>query len=370
MNLSLRSSRHRIVDRRTAIATLIGPFIAGVVSSAPARASEYRPVPLNPRQKVTVGVLGSMSDSGILIAADRGYFSDEGLDVEQVRFKSLTDMIPLLGREQLDVGGGGVAVGLFNSAARGVSLSIVADKGHVPGPRPRSGEGSDYQVLMVRKDLITSGNVRNYANLRGLKIALVGGRGSTGEVVVAQALSRGKLTLNDVDLVSMTYPDLVPAFANKSIDVAIVIEPFVTRIESQGTAVIWKTTTDLLGPSQLAVIVYSESFSKRQEAARHFMIAYIRGVRDYDDAFALKHTNYDDTIKIIAKETHATPKLYDDVLAAGLDPNGKLAMRSLQEQLDYFARTGELNTKVDLRKLVNSSFATFAVAQLGQFGKE
>src|SRR6185312_3220730 len=141
------SQRRRVIARKTALAAIAGPLVASALLPIAASAATYRPTPLNPKQKVSVGLLNSTSDSGLLLAADHGYFTDEGLDIELVPFKSLSDMFPLLGRGQLDVGAGGVAAGLFNAAARGIQLKIVADKGHMPGPR---GKGDDYSTLMVR----------------------------------------------------------------------------------------------------------------------------------------------------------------------------------------------------------------------------
>jgi NitT/TauT family transport system substrate-binding protein len=359
------------VDRatflRSTTAIVAAASLGAAASVAPARAAAYHPVPLSPRQKVRLGLLSSSSDSGLLIAYDRGYFSDEGLDVEKVPFRSLTVMVPFLGTGQLDVAAGGLAAGLFNSAARDVPLRIVADKGHLPGPRARNSKGGEADDLMVRKDLITSGKVRDYADLRGLKIALPGGPGSAGEFSLARALANAKLQRKDVDIVTMGYPDLVAAFANGSIDAANVIEPFVTLIESQGTAVIWKTNTDMVGHTQqIAIIVYGESFTKRQDAARRFMIAYIRGIRDYYDAFGPKHLNYNEVTDIMAKGTgEANPRIYDDIRPMGLDPDGKLSIQSLQEQLDYFTQAGLVESKVDLHKLVDSSYAEYAVSQLG-----
>src|SRR3954452_22974090 len=46
--------------------------------------------PLAPPVHVKVGVVSSVSDSGIFLAQDRGYFQQEGLDVELVPFDSAT----------------------------------------------------------------------------------------------------------------------------------------------------------------------------------------------------------------------------------------------------------------------------------------
>ena len=51
-------------------------------------AASAQTAPLNPRVALKVGAIGAVSDAGIFIAQEKGYFNDEGLDVEIVGFKA------------------------------------------------------------------------------------------------------------------------------------------------------------------------------------------------------------------------------------------------------------------------------------------
>src|SRR6266545_5532067 len=59
-----------------------------------------------PTTKVMMGELGSASDSGLFIALEKGYFAEQGIEVERTRFNTAADMVAPLGTGQLDVGGG------------------------------------------------------------------------------------------------------------------------------------------------------------------------------------------------------------------------------------------------------------------------
>src|SRR5207245_11036107 len=76
------------------------------VSTASSRATPgaaYTPSPLTPPVKITIGLPASTSDSGIFIANDRGYFRQEGIDLEIQRFQTLVDMVAPLTTGQLPI---------------------------------------------------------------------------------------------------------------------------------------------------------------------------------------------------------------------------------------------------------------------------
>src|SRR5664279_2197625 len=81
---------------------------------------------------VRIGVTNASSDVAFHISDDRGFFAEEGLAPEYIPLKSATDMVAPLATGQLDVGGGGASAALYNAAARGLELRIVADKGSMP----------------------------------------------------------------------------------------------------------------------------------------------------------------------------------------------------------------------------------------------
>ena len=58
-------------------------FAAGLSAalSIAAPAASAQTAPLNPRVALKVGAIGAVSDAGIFIAQEKGYFNDEGLDV-------------------------------------------------------------------------------------------------------------------------------------------------------------------------------------------------------------------------------------------------------------------------------------------------
>ena len=65
---------------RFASAAFAGCLSAALSIAAPAASAQT--APLNPRVALKVGAIGAVSDAGIFIAQEKGYFRDEGLGRE------------------------------------------------------------------------------------------------------------------------------------------------------------------------------------------------------------------------------------------------------------------------------------------------
>ena len=133
--------------------TLITILLSAV---APAAAQPARLEPLAPPRKVKAGIVNQISDAGIYIAVQRGYFKELGLDVELVVFQSAATMIGPLGTGELDVGGGATAAGLWNAEQRNIGIRAVADKGS-------SRKGWGFVALVTRSSLILRPSTYHHA---------------------------------------------------------------------------------------------------------------------------------------------------------------------------------------------------------------
>lgn len=310
---------------------------------------------------VPVGVSPVMSSAGIYIAQAKGYFTEQGLAVKLNPFKaSGAKMTPFLATGQLFVAGGNVTAGLYNANANDIPIKIVADKGLVS---PKHG----YLALLVRKDLIESGRYKDYKDLKGMTMAVTA-KGVSQEIATELFLHKGKLTLQDIKLVTLAYADMNIAFANKSLDAAVQIEPFVTAALDNNWATRIAGSDEVYPNQQSAVILYSPVFiEKYPEQARAFMVAYIKGVRDYNDAFE-KGKNKDDIIRILNDATETKdPDLYRRVVPAGLHPDGKLNVQSLKDDARWFFQHDYFKEMPDVDAIIDESFIDAAIKILGPY---
>lgn len=313
---------------------------------------------------VRIGTTNSSSDAPLFIAAAKGYFKAEGLDVEFTPFDSAAKMIAPLGTGQLEVGAGSPAAGFYNAVARGLDVRMVADKGSMPS-------GYGYLPLMVRKDHVDSGKVKSVADLKGMKIALPA-QGTTTDSTLNEALRKSGLKWTDVEVVYLGFPQHVVAFQNKAIDASVTTEPSATRAEQLGVAVRYMAGDAAYPNQQVAVILYGGRFIKEQpDIGRKFMKAYIRAVRDYNDALKggkLAGPTAQEIIGILTQYTTIKdPKVYASITPNGCNPDGNFNVASLRKDLDFFKERGLIEGNVNVDQVIDASFVNAALKELGPY---
>jgi NitT/TauT family transport system substrate-binding protein len=336
-----------------------GPSAAAppAAPAAPA-APTAPPAPMN----VRLGSVGSVTDAGFFIALDRGYFREQGLEVELIPFDSAARMVAPLSAGQIEAGGGSHSAGLFNAVTRGIDLRLVADKGSAL-------PGYGFQAYLWRRDLADSGQLRTPADLRGMRIG-ISARGTSGEPGINVLLQPYGLTIDDVEVVELAFPEHGAAFAGRTLDASINLEPFITRILDQGLGTLYQRLDEVIPGEQIAEVIYSGQFAKDQsDAARRFMVAYLRAVRDYNDAF----TRGDAAKRQQAIATlvqHTTVKeaaLYDRMAMPGLHPEGRVNLDRVAAHQDYWVATGAQQARANLSEVIDQRFADAAVQTLGPY---
>jgi NitT/TauT family transport system substrate-binding protein len=333
---------------------VLAALLAAVISTGPAWAADT----------LQVGTTGVISDAPFFIADKEGYFRDEGISVNFNRFDSAAKMVAPLGAGQLDVGGGATSAALFNAAKRGVNIRIVADKA-------RNSPHFGFQSLMVRQDLLQSGAVKSFADLKGAKIA-ISSKGNSEEFLVQIALAKGGLTLADIDEVYLGFAEHAPAFANKAITASITTEPTVSFIEAAGTAKILAGVDQIYPNFQTAVTYYGADFiTHKPDQAQRFMHALLRGMRTYLDAVQggkIHGPAGDRLIETMLQYGQIKDaNVYRTMTASGLDPNGEINLDSLRATWNFFKDTKQIDGSVTMDDVIDMSFARRATQELGPF---
>ena len=100
-------------------------------------------------------------------------------------------------------------------------------------------------------------------------------------------LKHAGLTEDDVEFVLMPdFGSMLGAIDAGTIDAALSIEPLIAQGVDKGFHVRFGDATDYAPESQIAMVLGSPQFmSEEKYISLRFMSAYLKGVRDYNDAF-------------------------------------------------------------------------------------
>ena len=116
---------------------------------------------------------------------------------------------------------------------------------------------------------------------------------------------------------------------------------------------------------QSAGIFYSPKLIKeRRDVAVRFMRAYIRGIRQYLKSVGpgRKPEDFDRGVTILTKWTSVKDRtVYETMIPAGLDPDGKLNVESVKADVKYYLSQGYLKSPPDLAKFVDTSIVDDAL---------
>ncbi|HLH25326.1 MAG TPA: ABC transporter substrate-binding protein [Chloroflexota bacterium] len=333
-------------------------------SAAPPATGQAAPSPAapgrtTPASRVRVGVLGLTAEAGIYAAMAQGYFQQAGIDIDLVRFDSVTKAIPSLGTNQIEVGAGSIGASFFNAVERGVDVRIVGPQTEAKGDR-----GSLWFV--VRKDLVDSGKFADYADFKGLTVALPS-RGGSNEYQLDESLKRGGLGPGDVNVVELAFPDMVPALQNKQLDVAQISEPPATIAVDQGIGVKWRIASAWAPEFQLTYLLYSPQFRTAQaDVGKRWMVAYLQGARWYERAVA-GGPERDQLFQIIAEYTSVKDTaLLSRMSFTTMPVNGEILTDDIVAQARWAQERGYTSAQPSLDQMIDPQFVEAAVAQLGK----
>ncbi|HLH22250.1 MAG TPA: ABC transporter substrate-binding protein [Chloroflexota bacterium] len=333
---------------------------APAAAPAPATPAGSAVPPLSPPVAVKTGSTGLVGDSGFFAALARGYFQEEGLDVELVPLRSSTDALPALAVGELDFASSSVDGSLLNALARDITFRIVGFNAIIPPTDTTGG-------MVVRQDHVDSGRYRDPKDLRGMTLGL-SAPGGLGQVWTERVLAMGGLSLDDVQFTTLSFPDTPVALANKAIDAAYLVEPFISVAETQGAAKAVMLNGEIYPGLVAQVQLLSPVFAERQpEAARRYVTAWLRGQRDFYHTFVKNEGGREEFYQVLQQYTPIKDaRLYPRMTTHLIDVNSEMDPTTLNELQDYYLRYGTQLQRVDLSKVIDRSYGQYAVERLGR----
>jgi NitT/TauT family transport system substrate-binding protein len=235
--------------RRTLVSALLASALA--LGARPSHAADLKPY--------KVGWNAWIGSIAFFVAKDKGFFKDEGLDVQTKSFSSPGDGLNPLLTGDLDA--------VLSTAD---SVITVLDK--APGQLKvvyltDTSAGAD--AIIAKKEIADA------KGMKGMKVAAT--LGQCNHLLLQKALQKAGLTEKDIQLVNMNPDDAGAAFAAGKIDAAATWEPWITKASGEkGGHVIFssKETPNLI----LDVLAISSKTAQKKGAeTRAFLKALNKG---------------------------------------------------------------------------------------------
>lgn len=285
----------------------------------------------------------------IYVAYEKGYFAEYGIDLKLEALPGGTDMVLMASTGDLDMAMSGIGPAFWNAANQGIGVEVVSP-GHMEGNPVAS-------PLMISKKDCEDGTITSVADLAGKRVA-VNAPGAT-ELWLDIALETGGLSIEDVDLQYMSFPDAVVALDSGALDASIIGEPLATQAEQQGLAVRLAYDFPVEGIQPTMMFGNTEWMAENPDLAAGVVAGYIRASRDLTE-------NFNDPLHlaIIQKYTDVPPEL----IAASVKPvystDGAINVQSLDLLQTFFGDRGllEYDEPMEPTNIVNP---TYVVAALG-----
>ena len=332
---------------RTAVASLA--LVASLVAGLAAASAQ--------ETTINLGLVRSISNGANLWGIERGYFKEAGINLKIEELDTTANVLAMLAQNRLQIVEGGISAGYFNGLQKNLPITMVVDR--VSSPLGHN--------LMLRPDL--KGQITRLSQLKG-KVIASNGTGSVSTYEVGRMLETDGLTIADVEVKVIPFPQMAIAFRNKAIDAAIVIPPFTAQLIDGGFAVPFKDPDDLVQPHPMSIavsMINTEWAKANDRAARAYYGAYLRAVRDYCQAYHGGSNRAAMIDLLIKTKTETRPELLHKYPWPARSPNGTINAASVLDMQKWYAESKMTSANLPLERIIDTGYAREAVAKLPPF---
>ena len=178
-----------------------------------------------------------------LVAIDKGFFKEEGVDVQIVDEVDYLKMNEDVAMGVVDFQSQYVLIDVVDAVSRGKDLKVVMATDY--------SNGAD--AIVAKKTIET------VVDLKGKKVGVA--NGTLSQYLLSDALRKNNLSLSDVIQVDLNSLDAALAFTKGEVDAAVSWEPDVTKAVNEGNG--WRLYTSVESPGLIIdCLVFRSEFVK------------------------------------------------------------------------------------------------------------
>lgn len=178
-------------------------------------------------QKVTVGVIPIVDTAPIFLGDSKGFFAQEGLDLDIQTATGGSAIVPGIQSGSYDFAFSNL-VSLMVANDKGLSMKVVAN-----GVTTTGDKKSDFGAVVVPND----SPIKSPKDLAGKKVS-VNNLSNIGDVTISQVIKDDGGDPAAVDFVEVPFPDAPAALENGIVDAAWILDPFLVKSLGDGARVV------------------------------------------------------------------------------------------------------------------------------------
>jgi len=283
----------------------------------------------------------------LFIARDKGYFKDEGLDVELTKVEDPKDRFTALAGQQLD--------GLVSTLDT-MTLYWKAETPFTAILGLDDSSGGD--GILVRKEK----NIASVKDLKGHSVAV--NVGSVSHFLLDFLLQKNGLSDADVTLVKMKQGDVPAAMSSGQVDAGVTWEPHLSKAATDENVAILTTSKETPGLIVDVLILRTDVLTKDKELGTKL-------ARAWNKAVEYQKSNPDDAAKLMQEGLGGFYEKPDDIKAdlKGVTLYDKArnatfftgdgagtAIGTTKFAIDLWTKLGQITTPVKAEEMVDGSY--------------
>jgi ABC-type nitrate/sulfonate/bicarbonate transport system substrate-binding protein len=249
--------------RLAAIAASAGAFLA-VSAGAPALSQQL--------EEVDAIIAGAINNVAMMVAADNGYWREQGLDVRLQTLDTGSQIAKALLSGAADVGAGNATSSIPLSRASGSNLTFVAPYHN----NPTVVNGVQRVGVIARTD--SGAKEGEAASLVGKTVGV--SLGSTGDNYLRGFLTESGVSPDDLNMVNLGVPEMPTALRQGTVDAVSTWEPYVSQIiREQADDVTVVVRGGPYGASVVGIVVTDEYFANNKDTLKKYVVGAWKGMQ-------------------------------------------------------------------------------------------
>jgi len=337
--------KHRLITAAVAMIVLFALLLAGCGQQPAKPAAQSAQAPAAAKTDFKIGYLPAVGHVLFFVAKEKGFYDQEGLNVELFQFTNSGEGLNAIKAGKLDTGSFGTSApqAFIAKGAPFVDIGGMQSEGHAVVAKPE--------------------NAQQFTTIQGFvgkKVATV--RLATGDAVWRSALTdagidwKTQVTIQELD----SPAAVLEAVKKGSADAGLVWVPFSEMAEKQGLQIVTWSSEYMANHVCCRVVALEDNLKNNKDAYVRFSRANIRA---YD--FYLNHQ--EETLDILSKYVKLDKELLRKATYSGHihsipDPDKKhfIAFWGAMKKAGY------IDSDIDISKHVNADIYKTALDELKQ----